>query len=536
MAQTKRVLTDQEIENMVDFITPNKGIPLETALSIINKTKSKIVNQLKKQEIYPELIPVLKKELKENYIKSIIPPGETVGVSCACSIGERNTQSALNSFHKSGISDKSMTTGLPRFTELLNATKDPLNINHKIFFTNKPTSIKEVRNTIGHSILGLMLKDIATSFEVILDKEPEAWYDAFKQLYNDEFTNYKHCITIKLDTKKLFNNKLTAEEIASVIEQEYLDLKCVFSPPIFEQIDIFVNTENIDLPENRLIFIDQENVEQIYLEECVLPNIENIYVCGVPGITEIFYAKLENKDSKTPDEWFIETNSINSKNISSQYSSFKKLLAIDCVDFERTISNNMWDIYETLGIEATRQFMLEEFCEILEGINECHPKLLLDRMLYTGTIQSISRYTIKKDESDILSRCSFEQQFDHLINGGARGEKDSLKSISSAIICGKRGNIGSGSMQLKININQIIKKSNNLAPPIISDNVIERNVEEKTPVIVEPKKTENKTTLYTNSYSTTQNKVTSKLTSKPLSSKTVKFVETDDDDIPEFTE
>ena len=46
----------------------------------------------------------------------------------------------------------------------------------------------------------------------------------------------------------------------------------------------------------------------------------------------------------------------------------------------RLQSNNVWDIYENLGIEAAREYLIEEFINIMEGINSCHVKLLVEKM------------------------------------------------------------------------------------------------------------------------------------------------------------
>lgn len=92
----KRKLTDIEIEELLDFIKPSPRIPSETAQSIIKINKNKLINQLKNQEIYPSMIPELKAELSKNYFDSQINPGESIGILCAQSIGERNTQSTLN--------------------------------------------------------------------------------------------------------------------------------------------------------------------------------------------------------------------------------------------------------------------------------------------------------------------------------------------------------------------------------------------------------------------------------------------------------
>ena len=60
-----RFLTEDEIENILDFIKPNKSIPIDTANSIVRISKEKFRNQLKKQKLYPTIIPELKKKSKK---------------------------------------------------------------------------------------------------------------------------------------------------------------------------------------------------------------------------------------------------------------------------------------------------------------------------------------------------------------------------------------------------------------------------------------------------------------------------------------
>ena len=95
----KRVLTDTEIQYILDFLKPNKSIPIDSALSIITNQKLRLIKQLKNIQIYPELIDELKKQIEKNYRESLIQPGESVGIIAAQSIGERNTQNTLNTFN-----------------------------------------------------------------------------------------------------------------------------------------------------------------------------------------------------------------------------------------------------------------------------------------------------------------------------------------------------------------------------------------------------------------------------------------------------
>ena len=90
-----RKLTITEIDDILDFIKPQEHIPPDTALSIVTNTKNRLIRQLEKQLVHPEIIPVLKQEIKRQYITSIIQPGESVGISCAQSIGEKQTQCSV---------------------------------------------------------------------------------------------------------------------------------------------------------------------------------------------------------------------------------------------------------------------------------------------------------------------------------------------------------------------------------------------------------------------------------------------------------
>jgi len=346
----------------------------------------------------------------------------------------------LNTFHFCGQSERSVVQGVPRFQELLNATKSPKNVNCKIYFNEGNESLKDLRNTVSSNIVCLAMKDVSENIEIRMNKEKEEWYENFKLLYNDKFSSHEHCISIKLDQKKLFKYRIEIKEISDKIESVYDDLYCVFSPQDIGQLDIFIDISRIKFTEKQLLFITEENANEIYIEECVQPILEKLILFGVQGIENIYFSK----DDKT-DEWYVETDG----------SNFRKLLGHPIIDYTRLLSNNMWDIYENLGIEATREFLVNEFESIMEGINLCHVKLLVERMTFSGNINSISRYTLRKDDAGVLSKASFEESTDNFIKAGFSGEIEKTVGVSASIICGKRANIGSGFMDLKMNLNYL---------------------------------------------------------------------------------
>lgn len=310
--------------------------------------------------------------------------------------------------------------------------------NCKIYFNKGTESIQQLREVINHNLVCLTLKELSLNMKVIMNKEPEDWYEIFKILHNDKFEKYKDCISVKLNKKIMFKYKINIQDIAKTIEDTYDDLSCVFSCEEEGKLDIFVDISEINFPKDKLLFINYDNAHEIYIEEVVYPILEKLVICGIPGILSIYYTN-EN------DEWFVETDG----------SNFRKLLGHPIVDETRLQSNNVWDIYENLGIEAAREYLIQEFIDIMEGINSCHVKLLVEKMTFVGTISSISRYTLRKDECGSFAKSSFEESVENFIKSSLNCDIERTRGLSASIICGKRAEIGTGFFDLKMNINKL---------------------------------------------------------------------------------
>jgi DNA-directed RNA polymerase beta' subunit len=71
---------------------------------------------------------------------------------------------------------------------------------------------------------------------------------------------------------------------------------------------------------------------------------------------------------------------------------------------------------------------------------------------------------MRKDEGGALGKSSFEESLENFLQAAANGDIEPTRGVSASIICGKRARIGTGIMDLKIDINQLPK-----APPIITN-------------------------------------------------------------------
>ena len=440
----KRKLKPEEI----DYVLEGLGSSFHGFCAILKKTiishhKDRLMKQLETIEVYPEILDTLRQEIHKNFYKSLVQPGENVGVLCAQSIGEKQTQSTLNSFHAAGIAVQMVLTGVPRFLEILNATKEPKVTTSRLYLTDSSLdSPGEIRNYIGNSLVYLKLGDLMSSFHVFHEnKSEEIWYHPHSLLFGTDFRDHDHGISLQLNKKILFQRRLPMFLIRQKIMDAFHDLHVVVSPVHMGQVDVFVDVSEIEPPMENSLFLNETNYIDIYLKEVVMEKLKDIQLAGISGIRD-YYVQRDIHDGR----WYVETIGNN----------FLELLGNPCFEYFYTMSNNMWDIYNCLGIEATRQYLYEELWNLVTSdgafINPCHILLLVDIMTHHGNIVSISRYGMKKEQRGFLARSSFEESVEHFLNAAFFSEKDRLGCVSSSIICGKRANMGTGLCDVKMDL------------------------------------------------------------------------------------
>jgi hypothetical protein len=159
-------------------------------------------------------------------------------------------------------------------------------------------------------------------------------------------------------------------------------------------------------------------------------------ICGLPGIRTVNYQKItdtvEFKDGKySPVEEYV---------LISDGSNFLDVLTHPDVDPSRIISSNVHDMFENLGIEATRATFYKEittlFAESGSSVNYRHVCILLDKMCSKGRTMSVDRYGINKNDIGPLAKMSFEQTEDIALRAAIFGERDPVLGISAKVMLG----------------------------------------------------------------------------------------------------
>ena len=174
-----------------------------------------------------------------------------------------------------------------------------------------------------------------------------------------------------------------------------------------------------------------------------------MHIAGVPDVSDVTPYNLKT------GEWVIQTTN----------GTLLDIFDKNSVDVKRTISNDMWDIYNTLGIEAVRIFIINEFFDLIsdngDTVDPRHIKLLVDQMTFDGSIKAASRNGIGREVGP-LAKASFEEPLDNFIKAAAMSEVDNITGVSAAVMVGALGKFGSGLTKVMLDVDMMI---NSRGPP-----------------------------------------------------------------------
>ena len=111
-------------------------------------------------------------ELK--YLRSLIDPGEAVGVLAAQSVGEPSTQMTLNTFHLAGFGASNVTLGVPRLREIIMTASRNIKTPN-ITLTMRPDVTDEqadqLAKRLSRVVLAQLVDEIVVTEKVVKDRD-----------------------------------------------------------------------------------------------------------------------------------------------------------------------------------------------------------------------------------------------------------------------------------------------------------------------------------------------------------------------------
>jgi len=376
------------------------GIPED----LINRIREK----LSEEELEKEQLEYLLNKIYINFTNALVETSEPVGTVAAQSIGEPGTQMTLRTFHYAGVEEFSVTQGLPRLIEIVDARRFPSTPQMTIYLEKPYNESEDKAIDVHNRIEQIRIEQI--THDVDLD-----------------FVNWNIVINL----------------IPEICEKKGIEINEI--PEILKRY----KKKGTIKREGTSIIIDP-GIEDLQSLQKLREKILKKVVKGIRGVKRGLLTPSD--DGK---EWIIKTEGTNMQSV----------IQIEGVDITRTVSNHIHEIEKLYGVEAARQMIIIEAQKVLEqqglDVDLRHLLILSDLMCYSGSIQSIGRHGISGSKSSVFARAAFEVTVNQLLDAGLYGEEERLLGIPENVIVGQISPIGTGRVAVMFDLDanlEILKK------------------------------------------------------------------------------
>jgi len=373
----------------------SRGISYEEAFALVERysyilpqnLREELIIKIIENEMNHEEATELLNEVVRRYQNSLVDPGEAVGMVAAQSVGEPSTQMTLRTFHFAGVREFNVTLGLPRLIEIVDARRVP-----------------------STPIMHIYLEDdVKNDKDKVLDIARKIELTTVENIAKDVTLDYlESSIIIDLDPEMLENRGVTVEDVLKMLnrikgKKGRIERQGDYTIVFYTGID--------DISRLRRMF----------------DRVLGLRLKGIKGINHtIIRYDEENKEYM----------------IIAEGSNLAAVLQVEGVDIRRTRTNNISEILEVLGIEATRTAIIEEMSNVLSeqglDVDIRHIMLIADAMTLTGRLRQVGRHGVAGEKASVLARAAFEVTVKHLTDAAMRGEVDDLRGVTENVIIGSR--------------------------------------------------------------------------------------------------
>ena len=353
-----------------------------------------------------------------------------------------------DTFHSAGTSKANATSGVPRIEELLSASPNPKRPGNTAYFAGDVSGndaiamMKRVQRTT--------LRHITKSVRVYYDPYPlqesvvEEDRDILEENRKFELENETECASpwimrLELNDVEMYaRNVWDLTEIKTKLENNGLKImKCMSTDPSAKKLIM------------RIMFdpsVVKTPTYLRFLEDKVLDTV----LRGVDGVGRVFLRKVKSEQVFddavggyiTKDQYVLDTEGTN----------LYDLLVFPGLDGTRTFSNDIHEVNDVFGIEAARTCLLDEFNEVFstEKVNYHHLSVLIDTMTYSGRIVPVNRFGMKKNETGVLAKSSFEETSKTMFDAAVVAEYDTMRGVSANIMFGQKPPCGTGFVDILV--------------------------------------------------------------------------------------
>jgi DNA-directed RNA polymerase beta' subunit len=419
------------------------------------------------------------------------------------------TRDTLNTFHHAGIASKNVTLGVPRITELVDASRKIKTPSLSVYLLEEFQDQKKAE-ALKEQLLELYLQDVVLKKQVLYEPDSKVtcaeskqdqylldWFNIFSEVQkgpHDAEASDAYILRLELNRKILMRSKLSPFVVSKRIkdyfklELGFEDVTIVYShynaplthpwvirirclqldvmkflqeekrgsgrrsliqtltPDASEDVEASVGSADLvskKVKKGDLIQLACQNLLHKLLAKIrvsILPNIKQSSIRRV----QVSFVDPSDKSIQTRSELMIDTVG----------SALLQVMTLPGVDWKRTISNDVHEVYETLGIEMAASVLFHEMKTVLsyDGtyINDRHIMQIVNTMTFRGYLMPLSRHGINRIDTGPLIRGSFEETPDILLDAAYFKEVDYINGVTDNITLGQRAPVGTGCVSLHL--------------------------------------------------------------------------------------
>lgn len=354
---------------------------------------------------------------------------------------------SLAAFHSAGVSAKNVTLGIPRFKEILDASKTPKTPCTTLRFVEPFQSSATLAEYMANTLPLTRLGDIVRACDILHDPDPTAtvvaedrWIVEADHILGCAVPAHSSNFIVRVELlQEVMRARHLTPTIVRRILSERLAGRALVSSSESNALDWIIRIRFHHL-KDMIAHGNLGSEQEAILCHCALNVLlDTVVISGHPKITGANAAEDANREGQ---------------HVVHAYGNvLLDASACDLIDWERSTSNDMWEVYHTLGVEAAAHVIFEQMKAVVafDGtyVDDRHILLIVDNICRGGSIMPLNRHGINKtDNTSPLMRCSFEETMDVLCEAAGFAQSENARGVSTSIMTGQLANMGTGGCEV----------------------------------------------------------------------------------------
>ena len=365
------------------------------------------------------------------YDESRVAPGATVGAVGAQSIGEPGTQMTLKTFHFAGVASMSVTLGVPRVKEIINAAKS---ISTPIIHVALRDASEAGGRAVQEALQRTTLAEAATAIEAVLGPRGAR----ARVVPRVPGPGAAAIAAALVAAPKL---RLKDEHVRLVAAAGGGEPEVWVYPPDDAGAGrgaAAAAAAAAEAAPTRSPAPKHVAPPTLFALHALLRALPSVVVAGVPSVERAVL-------TRAPDGASVV--------LTVEGRDLAAVMGTPGVDGAATTTNHVMEVERVLGIEAARASIASEVATTMGAhgmeVDARHNMLLADCMTCRGEALGITRFGIARMKDSVLMLASFERTTDHLFDAALRGAVDDVRGVSESIIMGAAMAPGTGLFRLR---------------------------------------------------------------------------------------